>query len=123
MSGSTVLTFKGAMSDVTLHFVQNVLIERFQRFREFPRCLSVEGVYAVGEHEVHIVEGHRLTVAVCILARRSCALRNDTYKFFHVFKCLSFRSPLRPPPKGERLEADLNLPPFGGIRGGPNVQL
>ena len=26
--------------------------------------------------------------------------------------------PLRAPPKGERIEADLNLPPFGGIRGG-----
>ena len=68
---------QGAMSDVTLHLVQNVLVERFQRFREFPRCLSVEGVYAVGKHEVHIVEGHRLPVAVCVLARRSCALRNN----------------------------------------------
>ena len=77
MSSSTVLTFKGAMSDVALHFVQYVLVERFQRFREFPRCLSVEGVYTVGKHEVHIVEGHWLPVAVCILARRSCALRND----------------------------------------------
>ena len=77
MSRSTVLTFKGAMNDVTLHFVQNVLVERFQRFREFPRCLSVEGVYTVGKHEVHIVEGHRLTVAVCILARGLCALLNN----------------------------------------------
>ena len=47
MSDASVLTFKCAMGDVTLHFVENVLVERLQSLREIARRLGVEGVNTI----------------------------------------------------------------------------
>ena len=47
MSYGPVLTFKCAMGDVTLHFVENVLVERLQSLREIARRLGVEGVNTI----------------------------------------------------------------------------
>ena len=55
-------TVESAVSDVALHHVQHVGVEWLQSLGKIARCLSVEGVDAVGEYEVHIVEYSRLTV-------------------------------------------------------------
>ena len=45
MSDASVLTFKCAMGDVTLHFVENVLVERLQSLREIARRAPCEMIF------------------------------------------------------------------------------
>ena len=77
MSYGTVLTIERAVRDVALHMVQRIGVQRLQSLSQRPRSLSVEGVYTVGKHEVHIVEHGGLSVLACILALRVSTLRNN----------------------------------------------
>ena len=70
---------KGSVRDVALHHVQHVGIERLQRLGKIAGGLRVEGVDAVGEYEVHIVEHSRLSVLSVELALRVSALTDDRY--------------------------------------------
>ena len=57
-----VLILAGAVRDVALHHVQHVAVKWLQGLGKIARCLSMEGVDAVGEYEVHIVVHSRLSV-------------------------------------------------------------
>ena len=72
-------TVKGSVRDVALHHVQHVGIKRLQRLGKIAGGLRVEGVDAVGEYEVHIVEHSRLSVLSVELALRVSTLTDNRY--------------------------------------------
>ena len=63
MSYRTVLSVERTMRDMALHLVQRVLIQRLQGLGEITRSLSVEGIDAVREDEIHEVKYGGLSVA------------------------------------------------------------